>query len=144
MFGNGRRRSFDRTNNNEQNSTGYSEKTVFSTDFGAPENSNFQNGYAQQPAPQNNAYDGGYAQNPFADNGGYVQPAPAPAPAATQGYGYAPSTAAPTTTAQASDLPMVFASRKHSDIYVYEYADRVEWYLKTATCMHLFNIERKK
>lgn len=134
--GNSRRRSFDRQNDNEQNSTGYREKTVFPTDFGAPENNNFQNGGYNQNVPQNNGFDGGYAQAPAPD-GGYTQPA------APQSYGYAQS-AAPVATAQVSELPMVFASRTHSDVYVYEYPDRLEWYLKTATCMHLFNIDRKK
>lgn len=136
MFGNGRRRSFDRQNDNEQNSTGYREKTVFSTDFGSPENNNFQNGFADSPAPS--AVQDSYSQ-PVAQNaGGYSQPA------AQQGYGYAPQTGSSAVTTQVGELPRVFASRKHSDIYVYEYPDRIEWYLKTATCMHLFNIERKQ
>lgn len=139
--GSSRRRSFDRTNNNnnEQNSTGYSEKTVFPTDFGSPENNNYQNGYAQSAAPQSNMYDGGYAQNSELNNGGYTQPAQ------PQNYGYAaPQSATPVATAPAGGLPMVFASRTHKDVYVYEYSDRLEWYLKTATCMHLFNIDKKK
>lgn len=138
MFGfNGnRRRSFDRQNDNEQNSTGYREKTVFSTDFGVSENNNYQNGGYNQSAPQNNGFDGGHAQNAAPNDGGYAN-------TAQQSYGYAQS-AAPVATAQASDLPMVFASRTHRDIYVYEYPDRVEWYLKTATCMHLFNIDKKQ
>ncbi|MDE5562868.1 MAG: hypothetical protein K2J01_04910 [Clostridiales bacterium] len=148
--GSSRRRSFDRTNNNsEQNSTGYSEKTVFPTDFGSPENNNYQNGYAQPTAPQSNVFDGGYAQNQTPQNYGYngdvLNPAQANGYAQTaqqQSYGYAQS-ATPVATAQASGLPMVFASRTHKDVYVYEYSDRLEWYLKTATCMHLFNIEKK-
>ncbi|MDE6617746.1 MAG: hypothetical protein K2K13_01825 [Clostridiales bacterium] len=143
MFGfdsGSRRRSFDRTNNNsEQNSTGYSEKTVFPTDFGSPENNNYQNGYAQPTAPQNSMYDAGYAQNSEPNNGGYAQPAQ------PQNYGYAAQqSATPVATAPVSGLPMVFASRTHKDVYVYEYNDRLEWYLKTATCMHLFNIDKKK
>lgn len=133
--GNSRRRSFDRTNNSEQNSTGYSEKTVFPTDFGSPENNNYQNAYTPT-APQNNGYDGGYAQNPTPQNIGTQ-------PSQPQSYAYAQS-AAPVATAQVGELPMVFASRTHKDVYVYEYHDRLEWYLKTATCMHLFNIDRKK
>ncbi|MDE5592943.1 MAG: hypothetical protein K2I75_03315 [Clostridiales bacterium] len=136
--GNSRRRTFDRTNNNnsEQNSTGYSEKTVFPTNFGSPENNNYQNGYAQSTVPQNNAF-GGDALNPAQANG-YVQPAQ------PQNYGYAAmQSATPVATAPVGGLPMVFASRTHKDVYVYEYHDRLEWYLKTATCMHLFNIEKK-
>ena len=137
MFG--RRRAFDRQNDNEQNSTGYSEKTVFSTDFGSPENSNYQN--VAPSAPQNDMY-GSYSQNDmygsYAQNvGGYAQPA------APQNYGYAQS-ASQTPIAQAQDLPMVFASRKHSDMYVYEYPDRLEWYLKTATCMYLLDTQKKQ
>ncbi|MCH5155256.1 MAG: hypothetical protein J1F69_01490 [Clostridiales bacterium] len=127
MFG--RRRSFDR-NDNEQNATGYREKTVFSTDFGSPENSNYQNSGAQ--GPQDNF--GGYAQSGYGD---FSQNA------APQNYGYTQSATQGTAT-QVQDLPMVFASRKHSDIYVYEYPDRVEWYLKTATCMHLFDTQKKQ
>lgn len=120
MFGFGnRRRSFDRQNDNEQNSTGYSEKTVFPTDFGNPDN-NYQNGYAQ-PAPT---------------DGGYAQPS-------QQGYAYAQS-ASPVATAQTRELPMVFASHNHPDMYVYEYSDRLEWYLKTATSMYLFNTVKKQ
>ena len=150
--GNSRRRTFDRTNNNgEQNSTGYSEKTVFPTDFGSPENNNYQNGYAQPTTPQNNMFDSGYAQNPTPQNYGYngdalnpVQAGGYTQPAQQQNYGYAaPQSATPVATAQVSGLPMVFASRTHKDVYVYEYHDRLEWYLRTATCMHLFNIDRK-
>ncbi|MDE6201417.1 MAG: hypothetical protein K2M47_06045 [Clostridiales bacterium] len=135
MFGNGRRRSFDRQNDNEQNSTGYREKTVFSTEFGSPETNNYQNGYAQN-MPQNNGFDGGYAQSPAPNYGGYEQPS------APQSYAYAQS-AAPVATAPAGELPMVFASNKHPDMYVYEYSDRLEWYLKTSTSMYLFNTVKK-
>ncbi len=131
---NGRRRAFGRQNDSEQNSTGYSEKTVFPTDFGSPENNNYQNAYTPT-APQNNGFDGGYAQN-SSPIGGYAQPAP-------QNYAYAQS-ASPVATAQVGELPMVFASRTHNDIYIYEYSDRLEYYLKTATSMHLFNTVKKQ
>ena len=135
MFDGGRRRSFDRQNNNDQNSTGYSEKTVFPTDFGGQENNNFQNGYAQPTTPQNNGYDG-YAQNQTPAGGMYAQQA-------QHNYAYAQSSA-PVTTAQMRELPMVFASRTHSDVYIYEYSDRLEYYLRTATSMYLFNTVRKQ
>ena len=126
MFGFGRRRAFDNNNNNDQNSTGYQEKTVFPTDFSAPEYSNnYQsggfaqdNGYAQTPAPQN----GMYTQNP----GVY-----------TQSMGG-------TATEVAQERPRVFASRKHGDMYVYEYSDRIEWYLKTDKEMYLFDTVKKQ
>lgn len=115
MFGSSRRRAFDRQNE-DQNSTGYSEKTVFSTDFGAPQNT-YQNGmYGQsdyaQSAPQNNAMNAPYTGN--------------------------------TLTETAQEKPMVFASREHSDIYIYEYSDRLEYYLKTATSMYRFNTVKKQ
>lgn len=124
MFGFGRRRAFDRTNNNDdQNATGYQEKTVFPTDFGSPEVNNYQNGgYAQDygtqsTAPQNSAY---------AQNGVY-----------TQSMGG-------TATEVAQERPLVFASRKHNDIFVYEYSDRLEWYLKTDKEMYLFDTVKKQ
>lgn len=40
--------------------------------------------------------------------------------------------------------PMVFASRKHSDIFIYEYPDRLEYYVKTATTMYKFDTVLKK
>ncbi|MDE6028757.1 MAG: hypothetical protein K2F90_00360 [Clostridiales bacterium] len=150
--GGSRRRTFDRTNNNnvgEQNSTGYSEKTVFPTDFGSAQPNNYQTDYAQPTQPQTGLYDVGYGPAQ-PQNGGYnadplsVAQTGYAQPAQPQGYGTAQQTAAPVATAQVSGLPMVFASRTHKDVYVYEYHDRLEWYLRTATCMHLFNIDRKR
>lgn len=67
------------------------------------------------------------------------------------GYGYtAPATEplAATTTAvsdfaETAEQPMVFASREHSGIYIYEYSDRLEYYVRTATCMHKFDTVKK-
>ena len=113
MFGSSRRRSLG--GQGEQNSTGYSERTVFPTDFGSPENSNYQN-----TAPQGNGGQSGL----FGD-------------IAPQESGYAPSASKP-------ELPMVFASRENSDMYIYEYPDRLEWYVKTSTCMLLVRTAKKQ
>lgn len=120
MWGRDRRRAFDRTGNDDQNATGYQEKTVFPTDFGAPEyNNNYQSG------PQDNGYNG-YAQNAAPQNATYAQ-----------SMGGA-------VTEVAQERPMVFASRKHNDMFVYEYSDRIEWYLKADTEMYLFKVEKKQ
>lgn len=37
------------------------------------------------------------------------------------------------------EKPMVFAMRGHSDIYIYEYSDRLEYYVKASTKMHMFD-----
>lgn len=124
MFGFGnRRRAFDNNNNNDQNGTGYQEKKVFPTDFSAPEYSN-------------NYQSGGYAQ----DNG-YTRPAPQNSGAQSGVY---TQSMGGTMTEVAQERPMVFASRKHSDMYVYEYSDRVEWYLKTDKEMYLFDTVKKQ
>lgn len=112
MFGSSRRRSLG--GQSEQNSTGYTEKTVFPTDFGSPENSNYQNATPQELGMQNGL---------FGDT--------APQPGA-----YSPNTQKP-------ELPMVFASRLNSDVYVYEYPDRLEWYVRTSTCMMFWKTEKK-
>ena len=44
---------------------------------------------------------------------------------------------------QQTERPMVFLSRAHSDIYIYEYSDRLEYYVKTATCMFKCNTVTK-
>lgn len=49
----------------------------------------------------------------------------------------------PQQLAQQTERPMVFLSRAHSDIYIYEYSDRLEYYVKTATCMFKFNTVAK-
>ena len=112
MFGSSRRRSLG--GQDEQNSTGYSEKTVFPTDFGSPENSNFQNA----------------GQQTGASNGLFGDVAP-------QGGGYAP-------TIPKTELPMVFATLENSDMYIYEYSDRLEWYVRTSTCMLLVRTAKKQ
>jgi len=43
----------------------------------------------------------------------------------------------------ATERPMVFVSKEHSDIYIYEYSDRLEYYVKTATCMYKFDTVAK-
>ena len=46
--------------------------------------------------------------------------------------------------AVATERPMVFVSKAHSDIYIYEYSDRLEYYVKTSTCMYKFDTVRKQ
>lgn len=132
----------------QPNATGYREKTIFDTDgFGAlqqdapqpeqqPTASQYpyaaaQDGYgmgAQQSYGQNGVY-GGYGATQNAQSGAYT--------ATAQDYSgdasYMPR-----------ELPRVFASREHEDIYIYEYSDRLEYYLKTKTRMHLFNTVKRK
>lgn len=125
MFGLGRRRAFDNNNTNDQNATGYQEKTVFPTDFSAPEYSN-------------NYQSGGYAQdNGYAQNG-------APQNSMVQNSGTYTQSMGGTATEVAQERPMVFASRKHNDIFIYEYSDRIEWYLKTDKEMYLFDTVKKQ
>ncbi|MBD5132830.1 MAG: hypothetical protein HDT28_09660 [Clostridiales bacterium] len=38
-----------------------------------------------------------------------------------------------------TERPMVFASREHKDVYIYEYSDRLEYYVKMNTSMYKFN-----
>lgn len=54
----------------------------------------------------------------------------------------ASSAAIPVATS--TDRPMVFALRNYKDMYVYEYPDRLEYYVKTASGMFLYNTEPKK
>lgn len=49
-----------------------------------------------------------------------------------------------TATTQKETLPMVFASRNHSDIYIYEYPDRLEYYVKASTQMFKFDTVKKQ
>lgn len=41
------------------------------------------------------------------------------------------------------ELPMVFRLRSNSDIYVYEYRDRLEYFLKTDTAMCGLGVRKK-
>lgn len=59
----------------------------------------------------------------------------------------APSESAiPVATAQTENVerPMVFAVKSHRNMYVYEYSDRLEYYLRTENGMFLYNKEPKK
>lgn len=42
-----------------------------------------------------------------------------------------------------TERPMVFVSREHPGIYIYEYSDRLEYYMRTNTCMHKFDTVKK-
>ena len=120
---NDRRRAFD-GQGREQNSTGYSEKTTLPVDFGSPENSNYQNNVP----PTSGTPSGGMFDV-------FSQPVTQQIPT-QQSYDFAQS-------APKAELPMVFASHRHKDIYVYEYKDRLEWYLKTPTGMLLIQTQQK-
>lgn len=41
----------------------------------------------------------------------------------------------PPTQTVVAEKPMVFKLRANNDVYVYEYSDRLEYYLKTDSCM---------
>lgn len=75
----------------------------------------------------------------------------------TDGYNAVPSAqnvapAASTTTAvrdnasdnvSAVERPMVFKSKQHPDMFIYEYSDRLEYYIRTASDMVCFRTEKK-
>ncbi len=98
------------------NSTNYQEKTVFTTDGGAP---------APDYAPQS-PYGSPYQSAPYAGDAGTVTEM-RPIQSATK----------------TEPLPMVFASREHEDVYIYEYPDRFEYYIRMATRMYLFNTVKR-
>ena len=113
MFG---RRRNSGANDVLPNSTNYQEKTVFTTDG--------QSDYSSPTPPQSPF--GSYQSAPYMSDAGTVTE-------------MRPIQSAPKTEA----LPMVFASREHNDIYIYEYPDRFEYYLRTATSMYLFNTVKR-
>lgn len=45
---------------------------------------------------------------------------------------------------QADERPMVFATRQNPDMYIYEYSDRLETYIKTSSAMLLYKTEYKR
>lgn len=94
-------------------STNYQEKTVFTTDGGPSDYSGAVGSQSPFGAPY------------LGDAGTFTE--------------MRPIQSAPKTEA----LPMVFASRVHKDIYIYEYPDRFEYYLRTATSMYLFNTVKR-
>lgn len=102
--------------------TDYQEKTVFSTEPSAPAPQTQQMYSAPQPqqmysAPQPQQSFGGYTTTP---NGGAV-------------------TEMRPLYQEPQEKPRVFASRKSPDIFIYEYSDRLEYYLRTATSMYKFH-----
>ncbi|MCH5165967.1 MAG: hypothetical protein J1G01_06160 [Clostridiales bacterium] len=44
---------------------------------------------------------------------------------------------------QTEERPMVFVMRENKDIFVYEYSDRLEYYLKTDSSMYKFHTVKK-
>lgn len=43
----------------------------------------------------------------------------------------------------AVERPMVFSTKENSDVFIYEYSDRLEYYVRTATCMYKFKTVQK-
>ena len=115
MFG---RRRNSGANDVLPDSTNYQEKTVFTTDGGPSDYS--------RPVGSQSPFGAPYQSSPYLGDAGTVTE-------------MRPIQSAPKTEA----LPMVFASREHNDIYIYEYPDRFEYYLRTATSMYLFNTVKR-
>lgn len=123
-----RRRSFDRNQAGVQpDSTGYQEKTVYSADVSGQYS---DNGFASQ-AQQSGAYSVG-AQGygaPNSDAQGYgAQSYGMPSGQTVTDVDYPP-------VEKQTELPKVYASREHPDIYIYEFSDRLEYYFRTANSM---------
>ncbi|MCM1368399.1 MAG: hypothetical protein NC184_06305 [Roseburia sp.] len=108
------RKRHDRfSGDDELNLTKYSEKYILPTDGGQPASDFYT------PMPQS-------------------EPAPQSAVSAS-------ASAIPVATAQSDsgERPMVFAVKSHRNMYVYEYSDRLEYYLRTENGMFLYNREAK-
>lgn len=66
--------------------------------------------------------------------------------------GKAPEPAAQTATAvqngfsavsSTAERPMVFVSKENSGVFIYEYSDRLEYYVKLESSMFMFNVVKK-
>ncbi len=104
----------------------YEEKFSIPTDGGA---------YGMQ-SPVQNDVGGGYgvpSQYGSAQQFGSPSPVSSGATAVQSGYGM-----------PVSERPMVFALRRFTDMYVYEYKDRLEYYRRTANGMEFVNTEYKR
>ena len=58
-------------------------------------------------------------------------------PMGSSGYDYA-------ATQTATERPMVFVLRENNSVYVYEYSDRLEYYVKLDRTMFMFNVVKKQ
>ncbi len=130
----GRRRNFDRAmqtpSDIQPDLTGYEEKQVFTTDNA------FVGGYNNAPV-QPVDYTGLGGNNYAAQPNNYVTPQQdgymqAQAPVVTEMR----DLSVPNTS---TERPMVFAMRGHSDIYIYEFSDRLEYYVRTNTKMFKYD-----
>lgn len=116
----GRRRNFERQMQDRVENpdlTNYEEKKVFAADGG------------MSPIPDY----GTFGTSDFSGINTSADHSQPSAPAMTEMHPI------PTASVQTEMRPMVFAMKGHSDIYVYEYPDRLEYYVKASTKMHLFD-----
>lgn len=105
---------------------------------------NFDGGQAQTPAPTDD-----YLNLTKYDEK-FILPTDSGAQSA---FGEAPSLGTATITSvrdipvaeqqQGGERPMVFLSRKHNDIYIYEYSDRLEYYIRTSNSMMMLTSVKK-
>ena len=114
MFGR-RRGNFEEQSPVPGGMTKYDEKYIFSTDGGFGSSANVGN----------NAFDGGNTNN-------FGAAVPQTETTATV---MSMRDIPPTPAQTATEKPMVFKLRANNDVYVYEFSDRLEYYLKTDTCM---------
>ena len=103
-----------------------------------------RNGFNESPVPDQSDNFGGLT--------GYVEKTVIP----TDNFADAQARAATTTAVvdmplgatdmqqQTGERPMVFLSKEHSGIYIYEYSDRLEYYVRTNTCMYKFDTVYKR
>lgn len=118
MFERRRRLDGDKSATSEENLnlTKYSEKYILPTDGGAVGTQGVSDFYTTMPQDSSSA-------SP-------VSVAPAPTYEKAQ--------------EDIGERPLVFAVKNHRNMYVYEYSDRLEYYLRTQNGMFLYNKEFKK
>ena len=132
IFGRRRRANRQEPTPTQQDLTGYEEKTVFSTEppvssTESPVNVAPGYGYSQQQAPVEPNY--GAA--------GYT-------PQQTSGYNGTVTEFRDLDGEVRTERPMVFAMRAIPDMYVYEYSDRLEYYLRTPSSMFKYKTVMKQ
>ncbi len=88
--------------------------------------------------PDDNGFNGmtGYEEKTVfpADFGKTVEPAAQTATAVRDGF---------SATSTTAERPMVFVSKENSGVFIYEYADRLEYYVKLESSMFMFNVVKK-
>lgn len=65
-----------------------------------------------------------------------VAPSPASSTTAVENYGFDPASIT-------GERPRVFTSRENAGVYIYEYSDRLEYFVKLENSMFRFNIVKK-